>query len=417
MRRTKRKISILIVTLCMICFSLMAGSIEAHAKSKYSNYYLKLTKSNMTLYVKQTSYSLHASIGAWNAGSEFQETSNMIRSNLTWTSSNPSVIGFVTDTGRDTEGNTTYQTVGTIAPQGSGITLLALAEGTSTITATSDILNQSYTCKITVKNAELTCEDDIYYEKNTYNFSMQGNATGLSYSSSNPKVAVIDEQTGVVTTKKKGKATLSCIADDGNTYTYELKVKKRGLSYTKLTTYCYTGLKKGVYTQFPLIAKGIKVKKWQSSNKKVCKVEKKGNIGLLKMLRTGKTTITCIGNDGKKYKCKVTVVGGKPWGGLNGGYSPTLSTLKKHGYFKDINSVKDYGNVVFYICDDDYYNDIKLKNGNKHLTEEKREEAEMILKNRYPNKTVYSSFSDYLIFTDNSKKKTGRIRYYYHYVK
>ena len=71
MRRTKRKISTFIVTLCMICFSLLSGSIEAHAKSKYSNYYLKLTKSNMTLYVNQTNYSLGATIGAWGAGSEF----------------------------------------------------------------------------------------------------------------------------------------------------------------------------------------------------------------------------------------------------------------------------------------------------------------------------------------------------------
>lgn len=412
MRRTNRKVTTLVITLFMICFSLLSGSIEAHAKSKYSNYYLKTTKSNMTLYVNQTDYSLGATIGAWGAGSEFEETSNKIRNNLTWTSSNPSVIGFVTDTGSDTKGNTTYQTSGSISPEDGRITLLALAEGTSTITVTSDILNQSYTCEITVKNAELTCEDDIYYEKNTYNFSVQGNATGVSYFSSNPKVAVIDEQTGVVTTKKKGKTTLSCIADDGNTYTYELKVKKRGLSYTKLTTYYYTGLTS--YHQFPLVAKGIDVKKWKSSNNKICKVKKIGNIGMLEMRRTGKVTITCIGNDGEKYKCKLTVAGGKTWGGLNGGYRPKLSTIKKHGYYKDINSVMDYGNVV--VCILETNNEINLKNGNKHLSDKKIEEAEMILKNRYSSAYVSRFFSDHLIFTDNSGKKSGRISYYCYYI-
>ena len=410
MKHTKRKSTTLLTTLCMICFLLISGSIDVHAKSNYSAYELKLTRTSMTLYVNETHF-----LGAGVSGpssNDFDEISNKIKGNLTWKSSNPSIIGFVTDTGCDTEGNTTYQTSGSISPEDGRVTLLALKEGTSTITVKSSVLNKSYKCKITVKNAELTCDDDVYYEKNTYNFSVRGNATGICYSSSNPKVAVIDEKTGVVTTKKKGETTLSCVADDGKTYTYKLTVNKRGLSYTKLTTYYYTGLSS--YHHFPLVAKGIDVKKWKSSNNKVCKVKKIGNIGLLEMRRTGNATITCIGKDGKQYKCKLTVAGGKTWGGLNGGYRPKLSTVKKHGYFKDINAVMDYGNVV--VCILETENEFSLKNGNKHLSEKQRTEAEMILKNRYPNSTVHRSFSDHLIFTNDSGEKTGRISYYYYYV-
>ncbi len=322
-------------------------------------------------------------------------------------------MGFVTETNWE-EGNPTYKTAGSLAEGNQVVTLLALAEGTSTITVRSDLLKQSYKCKITVKNAELTCDDKLYYEKNTYHFSMKGNATGVSYSSSNPEVATLDEKTGVVTTKKTGTVTISCVADDGKTYTCKLKVRKRGLSYTKLTTYYYIGFRKGCYTYFPLIAEGIEVKSWKSSNKKICKVEKKGGAARLKMLGTGKTTITCTSKDGAKFKCKVTVVGGKKWGGLSGGYQPKVSTIKKHGYFKDINSVMDFGDVV--VCMYEYDHKIKLGNGNKRLSKKTIEAAKKILENRYPDKTIQTFGGDYLCFTNNNGKKIGRIWYSCYYV-
>lgn len=407
-----KRVKAFLVALCMMCSVLLSGNAEAQAKSVYSCFRLGLSKTEMTLYLNQTDYSLGASI-SWSTGSysdsALQKANEKIRKNLTWQSSNPSVVGFVTERNWDMEGNATYKTAGSIAPGNQGITLLALAEGTSTITVKSDILKQSYKCKITVKNAELTCDDKLYYEKNTYNFCIKGNATGVSYSSSNPVMAVVDEKTGVVATKKTGTVTISCVADDGKTYTCKLKIKKRGLSYTKLTTYYYTGFRKGCYTYFPLVAEGIEVKSWKSSNKKVCKIEKIGNVGRLKMLKTGKVTITCTGKDGAKYKCKVTVVGGKKWGGLNNGYRPKLSTIKKHGYFKDINSVMDYGDVV--VCMYEYDHKIKLGNGNKRLTKKEIAAAEEILENRYPNKTIQRFGGDYLCFTNNDGKKYGRIWY------
>ena len=51
--------------------------------------------------------------------------------------------------------------------------------------------------------------------------------------------------------------------------------------------------------------KGAKAVKFKSSNKKVAKVTSKGNI---KAKKAGTATITVTGDDGKTYKCKVTVV-------------------------------------------------------------------------------------------------------------
>ena len=217
--------------------------------------------------------------------------------------------------------------------------------------------------------------------------------------------------------KKAGKTTISCIGSDGLTYSYDIKIEKAGLNYKKLTTYYYTGFRKGCYSHFPLVAKGIQVKKWKSSNKKVCKVINTDGVGLLQMRGTGKCTITCVAKNGKKYKCKLTVVGGKSWGGLSGGYSPTVSALKKHGYYNDINSIMDYGNVIVTI--EEYDHEINLKNGNKRFKRmEAQEKAEKILAMRYPDKNVASvnGLGDHLCFTNNKGNKIGRIWVSCHYV-
>lgn len=407
-----------ILVLCIVLSILVADKRVALAEEIYSNFYMKFAVDDITLYANQDEYFLFGQI--WYMVGDYSESAEekareKINKDLIWKSSDASVVGFITNKTYDVDGNVTYETTGKLNSGESSVRLYGLSEGTATITLKSSILNQSCKCKVTVKNAELTCEDKVFYEKNTYAFQMKGNTTGVSYASSNEEVAVVDEKTGVVTTKKAGKTTISCIAENGETYTCKMQVKKRGLSYTKLTAYYYTGFRKGAYTYFPLVAKGIEVKSWKSSNKKICKIEKIGRIGKLKMLGTGKATITCTGKDGSKYKCKLTIVGGKAWGGLNGGYRPTLSTVKKHGYFKDINSVMDYGDVVMYI--EEYDHEINLGNGNKRLSKKAKEKAEKILGNRYPGKTVrQAGGGDYLCFTSDNGKKGGRIWYACYYV-
>lgn len=411
-------IKVRILALCIVLSILVTDKREVHAEGIHSSFSMSFSVDDITLYVNQEEYLLSAWISYMHtdgySDSDVEKAREKIKKDLTWKSSDASVVGFVTSKRYDIEGNKTYETVGKLSSGEQSAWLYALSEGTATITVKSSILNQSCKCKVTVKNAELTCGDKVFYEKNNYTFSMKGNAVGVSYASSNEEVAVVDEKTGVVKTKKTGEATISCIADNGETYTYKMQVKKRGLSYTKLTTYYYTGFTKGAYTYFPLVAKGIVVKSWKSSNKKICKVEKCGSLGRLKMLGTGKATITCTGKDGTKFKCKLTVVGGKKWGGLNGGYRPTLSTLKKHGYFKDINSVMDYGDVVIYIEEIDH--EINLGNGNKRLTTKEKEKAEKILGNRYPGKFIGLTGGDYLCFTSDNGKKGGRIQYTCYYV-
>ena len=66
-----------------------------------------------------------------------------------------------------------------------------------------------------------------------------------------------------------------------------------------------TSVELKVGESFKLKLKGAKAVKFKSSNKKVAKVTAKGNI---KAKKAGTATITVTGDNGKTYKCKVTVV-------------------------------------------------------------------------------------------------------------
>lgn len=413
-----KKLKTLVLALCILFSVLVLGNTEVYAESIYSQFSINLYQTKMTLYLNQTDSSQYASIRYSTFGysdTDFQNAIDKIYKDFTWKTSDDSVVSFVTTRHYDENGTISYETSGKIKPETGRITLIGLSEGTATITLTSSILNQSYQFKVTVKNAELDCDDEVFYDNNRYTFRMRGNATGLCYSSSDKSVAVVNKITGVVKTKKTGTTTISCIANDGKTYTYKLKVKKSGLSYKKLTTYYYTGLAKGNYTHFPLVAAGIDVKSWKSSNPKVCKVKNLGHVGYLQMMGTGKCTITCTSKNGKTYKCKLTVVGGKKWGGLSNGYLPTLSTIKKHGYFKDIHSVRDYGDVVVSIVE--YDHKINLGNGNKPLTVTDADNSKKILTTRYPDASIkLAGGGDYLCFTNDDGKKSGRIWWMCYYV-
>ena len=415
-----KKAKALVLSICLVFSVLFTSTTEVCADSIYSSFSISLHRSDMTIYLNQPDYSQYMSTtysyGGAYTDAQIDKAREKICNDLVYKSSDASVVSFVTKTTYDAEGNETYKTAGKIKPGNARIILLGKSEGTATITVKSSVLNQTCKFKVTVKNAELDCENDVYYANNKYTFSMKGNATGVSYSSSNKSVAIISKTTGLVKTKKAGTTTISCVADDGKKYTYKMKVKKPGLNYTKLTTYYYTGLKEDCYTYFSLVAAGIDVKSWKSSNKKVCDVENYGRVGRLKMLGTGKTTITCTSKSGKKYTCKITVVGGKQWGGLSHGYRPTLSTIKKHGYYKDINAVRDYGDVICAIVED--HHEINLGNGNKNLDlADTYNDMRKILNDRYPDKWASDIGSgDYLIFTSDDGKKSGRLRQICYYV-
>ncbi len=67
MKSTKRVIAF-VMALCMMCSVLLSGKAEAQAKSIYSCFRLGLSKTEMTLYLNQTDYSLGTSI-SWSTGS------------------------------------------------------------------------------------------------------------------------------------------------------------------------------------------------------------------------------------------------------------------------------------------------------------------------------------------------------------
>lgn len=409
-----KKNCVLIITIIAIFISYGEHSAVAAIDSIYSTCYVEFGRRNIILYENMGSLFVSASIGYMQGNYQsgaYEKAVNQIKNDLKWTSSNPSVAQFLIKE----DGYTANDTK--VSATGQSVDIMPLSCGTTTIKIKSSLLNTTLSCKVTVKYAAVTCDDAYFYPENSYKFYLEGNDTAAAFSSSNTEVASVDSDFGVLKTQKTGTATLTCIGQSGRKYTYKISVKKAGLSYKKLTVYHYTEMKKGYYAGFPLIAKGISVKKWKSSNPKICKVNSYGSFCELQPRKTGKCTITCIGKDNKTYKCKLTVAGGKTWGGLNRGYRPTVSSLKKHGYYKDINAIKDYGKVVVVITSAEAN---LIKNGNKKLKMSvfsDNNEATAILRERYPNSTVHTLLAgDYLCYANDAGTKSGVLRRACYYV-
>ncbi len=418
MKNVMKRKRCLFLALLIAFMGSSAKEVTAAAKKDiYSEMILQGYLSEYTIYPQEEKsifvYPTFYGFGGTNyTEDEKSAAREKIEHQLVWKTSDSSIVSFVTSYNYE-NGKRVPVTSDKISGV-STLDIIGLKPGTAKLTVSSKLLDKKLTYKITVKDTGL-CSEDVYYANNQYTFQMRGTASAISFASSNPEVATIDEVTGVLTTLKKGKTTISCEASDGNIYKKTIKVQKQGLSYSNITSYYYTGMNEGCYTEFPLVAKGIDVKSWKSSNKKVVTVVQEGNIGILEARGIGKCTVTCTDTSGKTYKCKVTIVGGKTWGGLNGGYRPTLSEVKKHGYYKDINKVQDFGNAVFYIIDNG--NEINLNNGNEKLDYDTAEQkVKNILKNRYPDKYIETAvWSDHLIFT--SGKQGGEIILACYYVK
>lgn len=357
-----------------------------------------------------------------NYTDKYMAAVNELQCSLKYKSSDESILAFIEyNYGLDEEGNygsnAIYHKTFQASKDRVFPTIEARKPGTVTLTVSSDTPKKKATIKIVVKDAEYTCDDTQFYVGNTYDFSLRSYDDYLkatSFVSSDPSIATVDKS-GKVTTKKKGKVSVTCTAENGKRYSQTLNIKEGGLNYKTLITYYFTGMQKGYYSTFPLIAYGLNVKSWKSSNTKVIKVSKKGpNIGMLSIRGTGKSTITCTTKSGKKYTCKVTVKGGKTWSGLNNGYRPPFKEVKQSGWYKDLNAIRDYGNVVFFCID--YAKEIKYDNGNKFKKTwtEAEQIAEQILHERYPDKQVKTAqCSDYVGFYVGKKYARIAIGCYY----
>jgi uncharacterized protein YjdB len=192
------------------------------------------------------------------------------------------------------------------------------------------------------------------------------NATnkGVSWKSSNPKVATIDSY-GKVKAVGTGTATITCIAKDGCGKTAICKITvyrpvtsvKLNVSSVKLLN-SKTGILK--VTVLPSNATN-KTVSWKSSNTKVATVD---GYGKIKTVGAGTATITCTAKDGsgKKTTCKVNVVSLKTQIVV---YSNTTGTVR-HNYtsFVDLyvhwvnNSSKTVKYVYFYVVPINAVNDV-----------------------------------------------------------
>lgn len=212
----------------------------------------------------------------------------------------------------------------------------AKAKGTAVITATTKDGDYSAACKITVMEKVIKDPQDpeepekpqIKVTKIILNMRSKdlkvkkkvqlkasitpANATDqkVTWKSSNPKVAAVNSA-GVVTAKKKGKATITATVG-GKTAKVTIRVNKKyvAVKKVKLNKSKLVLNAKGSYKlKATLSPKKVSNKKliWSSSDTKVATIDNKGKI---KAKNPGKTVITVKSHEGgKTAKCVVTVKG------------------------------------------------------------------------------------------------------------
>lgn len=132
-----------------------------------------------------------------------------------------------------------------------------------------------------------------------------GENKSVTWKSSNKKVASVDKN-GKVTAKGKGIATITAISKSGQKAICKItvaEVKFNKASITLQVQKTTTSLK--LSSRYP---SGDTVRKWNSSNKKVATVDKKGKI---KGIAAGTATITITMKSGATASCKVKVQGKK----------------------------------------------------------------------------------------------------------
>ncbi len=221
---------------------------------------------------------------------------------VTWSSSDPSVVAV------DSKGNLSAKTKGEAV-----ITVKTADKGYS---------GKGYTasCKITVKikpeSVKISGKETVLYTTKSVKLSASvypsdTDFKGLVWSSSNEKVATVD-QNGLVTAAGKGTAVITAKSSfDGNIKaTYTITVKKKVqvqaiyLNYDERTRYVGTTFTL-VPTMNPSNATYPEVT-WKSSNAKVAKVDKNGKVTALK---AGVAVITCKSEDnpGVSASCIVNV--------------------------------------------------------------------------------------------------------------
>ena len=258
--------------------------------------------------IKVTQIQLSQTRASLNEGKELQLTATVLPANatnqsLTWSSS--------------------VEGVATVDPTGK---VTAIKAGTTVITATAKDdsgISASCTVQVTVPTVKVT---GITLNKTTASV-VKGktvaltatvtptNATNknVTWKSSNPKVAKVDEKSGVVTAVAAGTAIITATAadDSGVKATCKITVTNPVIKVTKVTLNKTTAsVVKGktltlTATVTPTNATNKNVT-WKSSNTKIATVD--GN-GKVTAVAAGTATITCTAkaDKSKSATCKITV--------------------------------------------------------------------------------------------------------------
>ncbi len=258
--------------------------------------------------IKVTQIQLSQTRASLNEGKELQLTATVLptdatNQSLTWSSS--------------------VEGVATVDPTGK---VTAIKAGTTVITATAKDdsgISASCTVQVTVPTVKVT---GITLNKTTASV-VKGktvaltatvtptNATNknVTWKSSNPKIAKVDEKSGVVTAVAAGTATITATAadDSGVKATCKITVTNPVVKVTKVTLNKTTAsVVKGktltlTATVTPTNATNKNVT-WKSSNTKIATVD--GN-GKVTAVAAGTATITCTAkaDKSKSATCKITV--------------------------------------------------------------------------------------------------------------
>lgn len=155
-----KKWKALVLSLCMVMSVLLGGTTEVYAANNVYEYMgIELDESPMTIYTNQIDSKFVSISSTCHSGNEddYDAMMEKILKNTVCTSSDESVVSFLTEQIYDDEtGEMLNKTSGKINLQnGCLFTLLGVSPGTATITVKSDILNETFKFKVTVKDAGL----------------------------------------------------------------------------------------------------------------------------------------------------------------------------------------------------------------------------------------------------------------------
>ena len=194
----------------------------------------------------------------------------------------------VSGTNHKVKWSTSDQTVVTVSNKGK---VTGKNIGTAIITA--KVGKQKLQCKVTVK-AALNRKKAVIAKNDCIKLSLQG-AVAKSFKSSNKKIATVSKN-GKVVGKRKGRATITVVDNNGKKYNCKITVEAPSLNKKSLTLQ--------VNQNYRLKLNGNTQKiSWSSSDESVAYVNSKGQVTAYS---EGAAVITAkVGN--KKFKCKIKV--------------------------------------------------------------------------------------------------------------